>query len=122
MRQPGITFPQLMRCALALTVALGALFVAAPHASSARASAMQTYIVLYKQEKAIDDAASVVANAGGTLVYTYDAIGVAIAKSDSPSFRANLLRDNRIENAATTTGFSTQLNDEFETVDAATLA
>jgi len=46
-------------------------------------------------------------------VYGYDAIGVAVASSDSASFRANLLQDNRIENASATAGFAVQISDEF---------
>jgi subtilisin family serine protease len=98
------------------------MLFASPQVSTARAGAMQTYIVLYKQEKAVADIANVVTTAGGTLVYTYNAIGVAIARSDNASFRSNLLKDTRIEGAAATNGFGVPLNDEFEVVDAATLA
>lgn len=110
------------RIILALAVAMSVMLFASPQVSTARAGTMQTYIVLYKQEKAVADIANVVTKAGGTLVYTYDAIGVAIAKSDNPSFRANLLKDNRIENASATSGFGVRLNDEFEIFDAASQA
>jgi lantibiotic leader peptide-processing serine protease len=76
----------------------------------AHASAMQNYVVLYKQQATPADLASTVALAGGVLVYSYDAIGVAIARSDNDLFRDNLLRDNRIENAAATTRFAVALN------------
>jgi len=85
-------------------------------ASSLQASSTnvdQTYIVLYKSQSVSSDAASVIAAAGGTLVYNYSQIGVVIARSSNASFRSNLLRDNRIEGAAATTNFATQLNDEF---------
>jgi subtilisin family serine protease len=78
-------------------------------------------IVLYNQQAVPADAASVIAAAGGTLVYRYDQIGVAIARSDNAAFRSNLLKDKRIENASSTTGFGTQLNEEVEVVDASTL-
>jgi hypothetical protein len=48
--------------------------------------------------------AASVFTAGGTLVAAYPQIGVAIASSTSPTFRTNLLRDVRVENASATTG------------------
>jgi subtilisin family serine protease len=110
------------RIILALAVAMSVMLFASPQVSTARAGTMQTYIVLYKQEKAVADIANVVTKAGGTLDYTYNAIGVAIARSDNASFRSDLLKDTRIEGAAATNGFGVQLSDEFEVVDAATLA
>jgi subtilisin family serine protease len=83
--------------------------------------AMQTYIVLYKQQAVPADAASTIRKAGGTLVYSYSEIGVAIASSDSATFSSNLLKERRVEGVSATAGFGVQLNDEFEVVDAATL-
>jgi subtilisin family serine protease len=71
----------------------------------------QNYVVLYKSQAVPADAAQTIAKAGGTLVYSYGQIGVAIASSDSASFRANLLKDNKVENASGTQGFATQLTD-----------
>ena len=81
-----------------------------------RAGAMQTYIVLYKDQGVSADAASVVANAGGSLVYSYPAIGVVIARSDNDAFRGNLLNDSRVENASATTNFAVRLDEEAMTV------
>jgi hypothetical protein len=67
------------------------------------------YVVLYKQQAVGSDAASTIAKAGGTLVYSYPQIGVVIARSESSSFRDNLLKDSKVENAASTDGFATQL-------------
>jgi subtilisin family serine protease len=75
-------------------------------------AAGENYIVLYKSQSLPSDAATTIAKAGGTLVYKYDQIGVAIAQSSSTSFRANLLKDNRIDNASATAKFATQLPDE----------
>jgi subtilisin family serine protease len=94
---------------------------AASNASSS-AGANQTYIVLYSKNSVPSDAASVISQSGGTLVYSYNQIGVAIARSDNPDFRTNLLKDARVENASSTAGFGVQLSDEFEVVDASTLA
>jgi subtilisin family serine protease len=70
----------------------------------------QNYVVLYKSQAVPADAAQTIAKAGGTLVYSYDQIGVAIANSDSASFRANLLKDNKIENASGSAGYATHVN------------
>lgn len=87
-----------------------------------RAGAMQTYVVLYKTNAVSSDAAAVIANAGGSLVYSYDKIGVVIASSSNELFRSNLTLDKRVEGAAATTGFGVHLNNEFEVVDSAVAA
>ena len=69
------------------------------------AGTAQTYVVLYKSNAVSSDAATVIANAGGTLVYSYSKIGVVIARSDNALFRDNLLQDNRVEGAAPTASF-----------------
>jgi len=84
--------------------------VVASAALAATAKA-QNYIVLYKQSSVASDVSTAVQKAGGTFVYAYPQIGVAIAKSDSASFRANMLKDNKIENVSGTGGFATQIND-----------
>jgi lantibiotic leader peptide-processing serine protease len=96
----------LLRAGVAALVAFAAL----AFASSALA---QNYVVLYKGNGVPADAASSIAKAGGTLVYGYSQIGVAIANSDSASFRATLLKDTRIENAAGTAGYATRADDTF---------
>ena len=85
------------------------------------AGTAQTYVVLYKSNAVSSDVATVISNAGGSLVYSYDKIGVVIARSDNELFRNNLMLDKRVEGAAATTNFGVQLNDEFEVVDAAEL-
>jgi len=79
-------------------------------AVAAPAAFGSTYVVLYKQQAVGSDAASTIRYAGGTLVASYPQIGVVIARSDSLSFRDNLLKDNRVENAASTDGFGTKLD------------
>src|SRR5438874_1041399 len=98
---------------LLLALVTAAVFVAVgTAATSSNAGAAANYIVLYKSQSVPNDAAATIAGAGGTLVYMYDQIGVAVARSDSSSFRDNLLKDNRIENASPTAGFATQLPNE----------
>jgi lantibiotic leader peptide-processing serine protease len=98
---------------LLLTLVAAAAFVAGgTAATSSSAGAAANYIVLYKSQAVPKDASSTIAAAGGSLVYSYDQIGVAIARSDNASFRDNLLKDNRIENASATAAFATQLPNE----------
>jgi subtilisin family serine protease len=71
----------------------------------------QNYIVLYKSQSVGADVGSTIQKAGGSLVYTYPQIGVAIARSDSASFRNNMLKDSRVDGVAGTGGYATKLND-----------
>jgi len=93
--------------------------VAAAVAVAAPAAFASNYIVLYKQQAVGGDAASVIQKAGGQLVSSYPQIGVVIASSTSPSFRDNLLKDSKIENASSTSGFATQLPEQGDTGSAA---
>ena len=101
---------------LLLAVLAAAVFATVGSAAtSGGAGAAASYIVLYKSQAVPKDAASTIAAAGGSVVYTYNQIGVAIARSSSESFRANMLKDNRIDNVSSTAGFATQLrNDRSE--------
>jgi subtilisin family serine protease len=103
------------RKVLSLVVLLTLLFtivlVSSVGAAPSQAGADETYVVLYKGNSVPANAASIIANAGGKLVYSYDKIGVAIARSDDASFSAKLLQDDRIEGASVTTGFASQLSD-----------
>jgi subtilisin family serine protease len=98
---------------LRLIAAIAALAVASLLAvpSEVHAGTTQTYVVLYKGSSVSSDAANVIAGAGGTMVIAYHQIGVAIATSDSSTFRANLLRDKRIQGAQSTAGLGIQLDD-----------
>jgi len=77
------------------------------------AGTTQSYVVLYKSNAVSSDAATVIANAGGSLVYSYDKIGVVIASSDNELFRDNLLSNSRIQGVSSTQGFGVQHSDEF---------
>ncbi len=99
------------RLLLVLALTLVAGLTAIINAPSAHSSATGTFLVVYKGNSVPRDAASVMSKAGGTLVYSYDAIGVAIGKSTDPSFRGNLLKDSRIEGASATDNFGIQLGE-----------
>ena len=101
------------RTRLRLIAAVAALAVASLLAvpSEVHAGTTKTYVVLYKGSSVSSDAANVIAGAGGTMLIAYKQIGVAIATSDSSTFRANLLRDSRIQGAQSTASFGVQLDD-----------
>ena len=114
------------RITAALVLVLSAVLfgTSASSAAPAHTGTTENYLVLYKGNSVPADAVSKISQAGGTLVYAYDAIGVAIAQSDSPNFRAKLMKDNRVEGAMATTNFGTALQADLEeetTVDAAVI-
>ena len=80
----------------------GMLFVA----PAAAAGESQTYVVLYSASAVPSDAAKSITSAGGTLVYSYNEIGVAIARSTSLSFTAQLAKDKRVEGVSASAGFA----------------
>jgi lantibiotic leader peptide-processing serine protease len=89
-----------------LAVSAGVLslaFASAAHADS--------FVVLYKGNAVPASAKADVEKAGGTFVYGYDQIGVAIARSDSDSFASQLGSDNRVDGVASTKGFASKLDD-----------
>jgi subtilisin family serine protease len=105
-----------------IVVAACSILVLASVGSNARvaagAASGDSYIVLYKSQAVPANAAKTIQQAGGTLVYGYNQIGVAIATSSNASFRSNLLAaDKFVENASSTSGFATRL-DPNENTDA----
>ncbi len=96
----------------ALAALIGGL-TSAPFAALAApaSSASQTYIVLYTNNSVPASVAADVRTAGGSLVASYDAIGVAIAQSGNGTFRQSLLADQRIQGVAPTTNFGTRLDE-----------
>jgi lantibiotic leader peptide-processing serine protease len=107
---------RLFRITAALVLVLSAMLFGASAGSAAPAQTgtTETYLVLYKGNKVPADAATQITKAGGALVYAYDAIGVVIASSDSDTFRATLVKDNRIEGAMATTNFASPLQADVE--------
>jgi len=99
------------RIAAAVVVALATLLTVNLRAVPAQASTAQTYLVLYKGNSV---AANAITAAGGTVVYSYNAIGVAVASSSSATFAADVARDNRVEGAAATAGYASKLIDEVD--------
>src|SRR3954471_211324 len=77
----------------------------------ASTASADSFIVLYKGNAVPVSAKTDVEKAGGRFVYGYDAIGVAIARSNSASFAAALSKDNRIEGVSSTAHFASRLDD-----------
>src|SRR5438128_8591590 len=83
----------------------------------AHAGTTQNYIVLYGASAVPADASASITKAGGSLVYSYPQIGVVIAKSDSATFRDIIVKDSRVEGAAATAAFATQVKNQLAKTD-----
>ena len=101
---------QACKRAVAAALVVTCAAVAAVLSSGARAGATSTYLVVYKGSQVPADAAASIQSAGGSLVYSYGQIGVAVATSADPSFAANARSDTRVEGASATAGFATQVD------------
>ncbi len=93
---------------IASAALLGGLLLSAP---SAIAAGSQTYLVVYKSLAVPNGAAAAVERAGGSMVAQYDAIGVAVARSSSSTFRSTILADGRVTGAAVTSKVVTRILD-----------
>jgi subtilisin family serine protease len=107
---------RLARIAAALVFILTLAMVANVGATPAVAGSSQTYLVLYKGNAVAADAIS---KADGTLIANYSAIGVAVARSSSATFAADIRKDSRVEGAAATAGFATRLEGDVNAADTA---
>src|SRR5689334_1051735 len=83
----------------------------------ASTASADSFVVLYKGNAVPASARADVQKAGGTFVYGYDAIGVAVARSDSASFAANMAKDNRIEGVSSTARFASKLDEPAASSD-----
>jgi len=79
--------------------------------SFAATASADSYIVLYKGNAVPSSAKADVQKAGGTFVYGYDKIGVAIARSGSSGFATALGKDNRVEGVSSTADFASKLQE-----------
>jgi lantibiotic leader peptide-processing serine protease len=79
---------------------------------AATTGATETYIVLYKDGASSASAASLIAGAGGQVVYNYQQIGVVIASSNQSDFATKVTSASGVEGASATTRFATRLADD----------
>jgi lantibiotic leader peptide-processing serine protease len=70
-----------------------------------------TYLVVFKAQGVPADAGATIRAADGTVVASYAQIGVIVARSDSASFRATLMKDARIDGVSATENFATRVDD-----------
>jgi subtilisin family serine protease len=113
-----MTQKQTVRSGLVAVLAVVVTAVTVAVASSgASAGATSTYLVLYKGSAVPADAGKTIQDAGGTLVYSYGEIGVAIARSTSSSFSGTLAKNSKVEGVSATASFGTRLTDEFVAAD-----
>jgi len=78
---------------------------------AATTGSLDTYLVVYKDGASSQDAPAVVHGAGGSLVYNYDQIGIAVAKSTHSDFTSKVLADSRVDAVAPTSKGVTRLRD-----------
>ena len=114
-RKKILTFMAVLAILISMTGTLpaSASTVEKPAQQPYAAGTTQTYVVLYKSNTVSSNAATVISDAGGSLVYSYDEIGVVIASSDNELFRSNLLMSGNIQGVSSTEGFGVQHSDEF---------
>src|SRR5437868_5116855 len=96
-RKRSVVMYRFARIAVAIIFMLTLALAANVGATPAVAGSSQTYLVLYKGNAVAADA---ITKAGGTLVANYSAIGVAVARSSSATFAADVQKDNRVAGAA----------------------
>jgi len=70
-----------------------------------------TYLVVYKAGASSKEAPALVRYAGGSLVYDYAQIGVAVVKSNHTDFTSKVKADSRVEAVASTSKGVTKLRD-----------
>src|SRR6478735_2047532 len=94
----------------AAALTLGMIGVGVVPAASA-SGPESSYLVLAPQGKSTAKAAARVAAAGGTVVATYDQIGVLVARSTNTAF-ASAVAGSGVESVASTDGLGTTLIDD----------
>jgi subtilisin family serine protease len=83
--------------------------IAAFQPGSAQAANEQTFVVLYRGNALPDGVTGAIEAAGGTFVYGYPQIGVAIAKSSDPGFALNLGNDASVAGVSASAKFAAQV-------------
>jgi lantibiotic leader peptide-processing serine protease len=112
----------LLLCAAGLVASVPGVASASSQASSSSSSTAQNYLVVYKGTNSPANAAAGIAAAGGTLVYNYRDIGVAVARASSDSFRTTLGSNASVQGVVDTARFATRLDADASAGDAAAVA
>ncbi len=103
--------------AMALMMAIGPTSAIAVSAAPASDTASQNYLIVYSALSVPSNATATISQAGGTLLYSYSAIGVVLASSNSSTFRSVLMQNSSIQGVDATGSFATQLSDNVQTND-----
>jgi subtilisin family serine protease len=100
------------RFTLALSaVALAAAAASAVPVGAAAAGAESTYVIVYASGASVSGAAATVGAAGGTIVASYDAIGVVVARSTNDGFSAAVRQNPQVEGVSATGAFASKVED-----------
>ena len=102
--------PRLGSLLAAGSVALVGVATGPVHAATM--GSVQSYMVLYKSGASSQDAAAQVQGAGGALVYNYEQIGVAIAKSNRSDFASNLQSASNIDSVTASAQGATRVKND----------
>lgn len=97
---------------LLAAASLLALSLPATPAHAATTGAVHSYLVIYKAGASSQDASSQVAGAGGALVYNYQQIGVAVARSNRTDFAGNLQSQSNVDSVVATAQGAARLRDQ----------
>ncbi len=101
-------------------VAFTGLFGAAPATTVAYAAGTtQNYLVVFKASQIPAGQAAKFQAAAGQVIASYDQIGVAVVSSDNANFRAAMLADSNVDDAASTAGLGYKLPDTQAGADTA---
>ena len=110
-----IRVPRKRVAGTAAAVLVAGAFVGATSTPTMAMGEESTYVVLAPQGQSTAKAADRVAAAGGTVVASYDKIGVLIARSSSTSF-AGAVAGSGVESVASTDGLGTAIDESATTV------
>src|SRR5438477_1439710 len=102
--------PRLGSLLAAGSVALVGVATGPVHAATI--GSVQSYMVLYKSGASSQDAAAQVQDAGGALVFNYEQIGVAVAKSNRSDFASNLQSASNIDSVTATAQGATRVKND----------
>jgi lantibiotic leader peptide-processing serine protease len=98
---------RLLASGIAAMALIGTMFAGIP---AAHAGQTGTFLVVYQGSSLPSNASSLIRSSGGTVVASYPQIGVLVARTDSTSFRSNVMKDSRVQGASVTAPFATQLS------------
>jgi subtilisin family serine protease len=110
--QPSVRALPRRVSSLLVAGSLSVLGVLVSPVHAATTGAVQSYLVVYKSSASSHNAAAQVQGAGGALVYNYEQIGVAVARSNRSDFASNLAANSNIDSVTATAQGATRVKNE----------